>query len=476
MARWRRQARQGSRIVCGSLRQRRRPESNRCKRLCRPLRNHSATSPRGAPRVTGDGTLALPRAISSAGRAPPRQGGGHWFEPSIAHDRQPANRGVFGRLGPVSYPGVVSLPWACFPGRSRPISAVDSGSILTDAEGDGISGVGSYRGLGLDSVGSRTHFAGGHGGRLLHGFDPVHHGARREDRRRAQLRKREAAPTPLLPRGRCHGTDCRRMCTGSTCTRLLNRQVQVLRRVPPREGGGLLPLRQASSAVPRDRPRAGLAKPSPSGRKHSTVRRTPTPVGKTVAAWLRLVLLALFVAFYRFLRGRVAQRSVAMRHLSSGAGWLSLPAPRPPPPPEPALRDDLRTREQRDAPAALAAPDPRAARPAAGVELPPASSAPVPEPLEGEELHDSLEHRASCRPSFVATVLLVGGGRDVAMSDAIRTAVCGLSPRCSAMARAVQLWTLQGASPAPCGLPRAGTFRVDARAASGSCVRKEATA
>src|SRR5918994_2073567 len=29
--------------------------------------------------------LRPPRAISSAGRAPPRQGGGHWFEPSIAH-------------------------------------------------------------------------------------------------------------------------------------------------------------------------------------------------------------------------------------------------------------------------------------------------------------------------------------------------------------------------------------------------------
>ena len=29
--------------------------------------------------------LPYPRAISSAGRAPPRQGGGHWFEPSIAH-------------------------------------------------------------------------------------------------------------------------------------------------------------------------------------------------------------------------------------------------------------------------------------------------------------------------------------------------------------------------------------------------------
>ena len=27
----------------------------------------------------------LVRAISSVGRAPPRQGGGHWFEPSIAH-------------------------------------------------------------------------------------------------------------------------------------------------------------------------------------------------------------------------------------------------------------------------------------------------------------------------------------------------------------------------------------------------------
>ena len=31
--------------------------------------------------------LPSPRAISSAGRAPPRQGGGHWFEPSIAHSR-----------------------------------------------------------------------------------------------------------------------------------------------------------------------------------------------------------------------------------------------------------------------------------------------------------------------------------------------------------------------------------------------------
>jgi integrase len=32
--------------------QRRRPESNRCRRLCRPLRSHSATSP-GSPSVAG---------------------------------------------------------------------------------------------------------------------------------------------------------------------------------------------------------------------------------------------------------------------------------------------------------------------------------------------------------------------------------------------------------------------------------------
>jgi hypothetical protein len=36
-----------------------------------------------------DRLLADPRAISSAGRAPPRQGGGHWFEPSIAHRLRP---------------------------------------------------------------------------------------------------------------------------------------------------------------------------------------------------------------------------------------------------------------------------------------------------------------------------------------------------------------------------------------------------
>ena len=141
--------------------ERRRPESNRCTRLCRPLRSHSATSPGASEAIAslvGDvvparrrararllawqaitaaagsttrsiastaarqdldpairdlrrargrsgrpprrsaapgrwlpdvARLAAPRAISSAGRAPPRQGGGHWFEPSIAHLESP---------------------------------------------------------------------------------------------------------------------------------------------------------------------------------------------------------------------------------------------------------------------------------------------------------------------------------------------------------------------------------------------------
>src|ERR1700760_1566222 len=42
--------------------------------------------------------LGPSRAISSAGRAPPRQGGGHWFEPSIAHLESPAPAG-FRRFG-----------------------------------------------------------------------------------------------------------------------------------------------------------------------------------------------------------------------------------------------------------------------------------------------------------------------------------------------------------------------------------------
>ena len=45
------------------------------------------TAPRMSIPLLG---FATSRAISSAGRAPPRQGGGHWFEPSIAHLREPA--------------------------------------------------------------------------------------------------------------------------------------------------------------------------------------------------------------------------------------------------------------------------------------------------------------------------------------------------------------------------------------------------
>jgi hypothetical protein len=42
-------------------RKRRLPESNRCKRLCRPLRSHSAKAPRDR------GSLALLRRIRAAG-------------------------------------------------------------------------------------------------------------------------------------------------------------------------------------------------------------------------------------------------------------------------------------------------------------------------------------------------------------------------------------------------------------------------
>jgi hypothetical protein len=50
----------------------------------------------GSDVTIGSSSLCFrsPRAISSAGRAPPRQGGGHWFEPSIAHSsKAPSQRG-----------------------------------------------------------------------------------------------------------------------------------------------------------------------------------------------------------------------------------------------------------------------------------------------------------------------------------------------------------------------------------------------
>src|SRR5205814_9660404 len=46
--------------------------------------------------AVGADSLVSFRAISSAGRAPPRQGGGRWFEPSIVHR---GGCGGFGRWG-----------------------------------------------------------------------------------------------------------------------------------------------------------------------------------------------------------------------------------------------------------------------------------------------------------------------------------------------------------------------------------------
>ena len=61
------------RIVASAVfpakRPRRRPESNRCRRLCRPLRSHSATSPR-VRRVAAAGRLASGSAVSRRRRCP----------------------------------------------------------------------------------------------------------------------------------------------------------------------------------------------------------------------------------------------------------------------------------------------------------------------------------------------------------------------------------------------------------------------
>src|SRR3954451_22436387 len=40
-------------------------------------------------------TITNPRAVSSVGRAPARQAGGHWFEPSTAHLRKGPRERVF---------------------------------------------------------------------------------------------------------------------------------------------------------------------------------------------------------------------------------------------------------------------------------------------------------------------------------------------------------------------------------------------
>ena len=115
---------------------RRRPESNRCRRLCRPLRNHSATSPRTTVKASGAiGSLGPPRAISSAGRAPPRQGGGRWFEPSIAH------RGI---------PAVEPIP-----ARSRPWRGINEASICwRSGVARGLASAPTWHGSSIHTAGS----------------------------------------------------------------------------------------------------------------------------------------------------------------------------------------------------------------------------------------------------------------------------------------------------------------------------------
>src|SRR4051795_4969039 len=72
-------------------------------------------------------TITNPRAVSSVGRAPARQAGGHWFEPSTAHHRKARSGGLF-LLTSVAAPGCCQrrhghrypkcLPWRAGADRS----------------------------------------------------------------------------------------------------------------------------------------------------------------------------------------------------------------------------------------------------------------------------------------------------------------------------------------------------------------------
>src|SRR5204862_8160026 len=51
---------------------------------CSTVTKHRFRPGRGNPPPRA-ATIGIPRAVSSVGRAPARQAGGHWFEPSTAH-------------------------------------------------------------------------------------------------------------------------------------------------------------------------------------------------------------------------------------------------------------------------------------------------------------------------------------------------------------------------------------------------------
>ena len=74
--------------------------------VARDVRDHDAGTGQAAPgrparslpdgRGTQSYTRRLSRAVSSAGRAPARQAGGHWFEPSTAHSRSLTHSPAYG--------------------------------------------------------------------------------------------------------------------------------------------------------------------------------------------------------------------------------------------------------------------------------------------------------------------------------------------------------------------------------------------
>src|SRR5207249_2802876 len=59
-----------------------------------PVRHHKPRRPQTRVPPKARLSWSLPWAVSSVGRAPARQAGGHWFEPSTAHKKRPANAGL----------------------------------------------------------------------------------------------------------------------------------------------------------------------------------------------------------------------------------------------------------------------------------------------------------------------------------------------------------------------------------------------
>src|SRR5207253_4172500 len=88
-------------------------------------------------------TIEVPRAVSSVGRAPARQAGGHWFEPSTAHSPEEARFRTGGGVAATEGPGASSAGIRREPpehGRHWPTTGPQSGNGLPGNDGCLIQG------------------------------------------------------------------------------------------------------------------------------------------------------------------------------------------------------------------------------------------------------------------------------------------------------------------------------------------------